>query len=88
MYIKLTNKYKFIGQWLSKTAMSVDLPVFDGGLCQRMFGIKTMKNRMCAGYIYQGKGICKVGLCLPLRQTYLLLIKSSIKSTLTEKVSV
>ena len=47
------------GQWLSKTAMSVDLPVFDGGRCQRMFGIKTMESRMCAGYIYQGKGICK-----------------------------
>ena len=45
--------------------MSVDLPVFDGGRCQRMFGIKTMESRMCAGYIYQGKGICKVSLGLP-----------------------
>lgn len=47
------------GQWLSNTAMSVNLPVFSSKYCGRLFGMKSMDSRVCAGFIYQGKGICK-----------------------------
>lgn len=47
------------GAKLSFVAHSVSLPVYDTKSCAQIYGTSDIGKRICAGYLHNGKGICK-----------------------------
>ncbi|KAK3094885.1 hypothetical protein FSP39_007479 [Pinctada imbricata] len=46
------------GGSIAESARSVDLPIFSPRRCRNIFAATGMANRICAGYMYSGRGIC------------------------------
>ena len=51
--------YPDTGSKVSFKAHSVSLPVYERKSCAQIYGTSDIGNRVCAGYLYNGKGICK-----------------------------
>ncbi|XP_061194385.1 coagulation factor XI-like isoform X2 [Saccostrea echinata] len=47
------------GAKLSFNAHSVSLPIFDKKSCAQIYGTRDIGKRICAGFLSNGKGICK-----------------------------
>lgn len=59
--IPFTYRIHFVtGAKLSFVAHSVSLPVYDRKSCAQIYGTSDIGKRICAGYLHNGKGICKV----------------------------
>lgn len=58
--IPFTYRIHFVtGAKLSFVAHSVSLPVYDRKSCAQIYGTSDIGKRICAGYLHNGKGICK-----------------------------
>lgn len=51
--------YPDTGSKVSFNAHSVSLPVYERKSCAQIYGTSDIEKRVCAGYLYNGKGICK-----------------------------
>ena len=51
--------YPDTGSKVSFNAHSVSLPVYERKSCAQIYGTSDIGKRVCAGYLYNGKGICK-----------------------------
>lgn len=50
---------------LPDTLQKLDVPVYDRGTCNSVYGGKVTSRMLCAGYEQGGKDACAVSICFP-----------------------